>query len=406
MFTKTMKVMTFLALLSATPASAQAVFEEGKQPAMEFDGVEITLGGDFTQSFQVLSHTNRPTPASDANTLAEIGAGFNLAAANLTLTAQLSPGIKVVLENYLSSRHHNEFWAKGGYIQIDESPIAWLPLDVLMAMTTVKVGHYEVNYGDAHFRRSDNGNTLRNAFAENYILDAFTTEIGGEAIVRLGPFLAVAGVTSGQNKGDITRPDERTLAFLGKVGVDHRFGADRRVRLTASTYQNDDAGRATLYSGDRAGSAYWGVMDNASFGAFTNGRLNPNFTEEIRAWQLNPYVEFADLEVFGVAEVAHGRTAKETEIRSVRQLAVDGTYRLLDERAYMAARWNRVTGEMFVPGTDQQSDRVALAGGWFVTPNVLLKAEWVRQGFDGFATDHILREGQFTGVIFQGAVSF
>ena len=31
-------------------------------------------------------------------------------------------------------------------------------VDQIMEYVTVKLGHFEINYGDAHFRRSDNGN--------------------------------------------------------------------------------------------------------------------------------------------------------------------------------------------------------------------------------------------------------
>ena len=49
-----------------------------------------------------------------------------------------------------------------------------------MQIATLRVGHFEINYGDAHFRRTDNGNAIYNPFVGNYIMDAFTTEIGGE----------------------------------------------------------------------------------------------------------------------------------------------------------------------------------------------------------------------------------
>ena len=94
----------------------------------------------------------------NANQLADIGFGFNNSTANLYLHAQLAPGIRVALTSYLSSRHHNETWVKDGYIQIDESPIDFAPLKMLMQIATIRVGHLEINYGDAHFRRSDNGN--------------------------------------------------------------------------------------------------------------------------------------------------------------------------------------------------------------------------------------------------------
>src|SRR5690606_40691350 len=57
-------------------------------------------------------------------------------------------------------------------------------VDRIFEYVTLKVGHMEINYGDAHFRRSDNGNAFYNPFIENHILDAFTTEIGGELYVR------------------------------------------------------------------------------------------------------------------------------------------------------------------------------------------------------------------------------
>ena len=123
----------------------------------------------------------------DANQLADIGFGFNNSTANLNLHAQLAPGIRVALTSYLSSRHHNETWVKDGYIQIDESPIDFDAAQRRSCRScTVRVGHIEINYGDAHFRRTDNGNAIYNPFVGNYIMDAFTTEIGGEVYLKPG----------------------------------------------------------------------------------------------------------------------------------------------------------------------------------------------------------------------------
>jgi hypothetical protein len=49
---------------------------------------------------------------------------------------------------------------------------------------------------------------------------------------------------------------------------------------------------------------------------------------------------------------------------------------------------------------------MALSAGWFVTPNVLLKGEYVRQSFDGWDSSRILNGGKFDGLVLQGAVSF
>ncbi len=108
--------------------------------------------------------------------------GFNLAQANLNFDIQIQDGIRVFLENYMSSRHHNEFWVKGGYIQIDKLPMFGNP-EWFTKYLRVKIGHFQPNFGDFQYRRSDGGNTIFNPFAENLILDAFTTEIGGEVYV-------------------------------------------------------------------------------------------------------------------------------------------------------------------------------------------------------------------------------
>ncbi|MCH5690130.1 hypothetical protein LWM68_41425 [Niabella sp. W65] len=98
---------------------------------------------------------------------------------------QLYDGIKLNLTTYLASRHHNEAWVKGGYIQFDKLPFKGKAWDELMKYATVKMGHMEINYGDQHFRRSDGGNTIHNPFIENYIMDAFATEIGERSTFKI-----------------------------------------------------------------------------------------------------------------------------------------------------------------------------------------------------------------------------
>src|SRR5690606_19972196 len=103
------------------------VFEPPKDDDTPFNGLKLEFGAAFTQQFQALDHSNTAAPniidGVDLNRLVDLGPGFNLATANLYLNAQLAPGVRVALESYMSSRHHAEFWVKGGYLQIDASPI-------------------------------------------------------------------------------------------------------------------------------------------------------------------------------------------------------------------------------------------------------------------------------------------
>src|SRR5687768_4043993 len=244
------------------------VFETGKDPGVEFKGFRLDFGAAFTSQVQNLSHRNTAAHnmvnGVNANQLADIGFGFNNSTANATLHAQLAPGIRVQLTSYLSARHHNETWVKDGYIQIDQSPIDWAPAKMLFEIATVKVGHMEINYGDAHFRRSDNGNALYNPFVGNYIMDAFTTEIGGEAYLKTGPVFAMGAITGGEIRGTVLSPGQRGPVFIGKLGVDRQVKKDLRVRLTGSMYRADKAMSNTLYGGDRAGSRYYWVMENTA----------------------------------------------------------------------------------------------------------------------------------------------
>ena len=390
------------------------VFETPKLPGVEFSGFKLDFNAAFTSQVQSLSHENAAEPviANGVNTneLADIGFGFNNSTANVQLHAQLADGIRVQLTSYLSSRHHNETWVKDGFILIDKLPVDVGPINALMDFVTLRVGHMEVNYGDAHFRRTDNGQALYNPFVGNYILDAFTTEIGGEGYVRLGPLMAMAGITGGEIRGTVLTPGKRGPAFLGKLGYDNEVRPNLRVRVTGSMYKTDKAVSSTLYGGDRAGSRYYYVLENTAAtesAQFTSGAINPGFRNEVTALQVNPFVKYHGLEFFGVLERAKGRANTEAADREFDQYAADLVYRFAPrEQAFAGVRFNRVEGQLAGIADDVGADRWQVGGGWFVTPNVLMKAEYVTQEFTGYPTTNIRRGGKFNGFMVEGVVAF
>jgi hypothetical protein len=388
------------------------VFEPPKRDGVAFTGFRLDWGGSFTQQFQALSHENsaqaRIVSGVDANQLMDIGAGFNNATANLDLNAQLAPGIRVALTTYLSSRHHQEAWVKDGYLLVDESPLDIALLDKVMEVVTLKVGHFEIDYGDAHYRRSDNGNGIYNPFVGNLILDAFTTQIGAHVYARKDGFLAMAGMTGGEIKGEIRYPERRAPAYLAKVGFDRQLSENVRVRLTGSGFRQARAISNTLYGGDRAGSRYYLVMENTAATTTAqawSGSINPGFGSEVTAVMVNPFVQVGGLELFGVVERSEGRAAAETADRVWKQYSGDAVYRFAGDNLYLGARYDLAQGT-FSEGQPLELGRVQLAGGWFVTQNVLLKGEWVRQTYDGFPTTDIRSGGRFRGFVLEGVVSF
>jgi hypothetical protein len=316
----------------------------------------------------------------------------------------------VQLTSYLSARHHNETWVKDGYIQIDQSPFDVAPLKMLFEIATLRIGHMEINYGDAHFRRTDNGNAMFNPFVGNYILDSFTTEIGGEVYLKVNGIIAMGALTAGELRGTVVTPEQRGPSLIGKLGFDRQLNDTLRVRLTGSMYHSDKGMSNTLYSGDRAGSRYYWVMENTAAtesANYTSGAINPGFKNKVTAYQINPFVKYRGLEVFGVLERAEGKASAEPTEREWNQYAVDMVYRFLaDDPLYVAARYNKVTGQLAGIAGDVGADRWQVGGGWFVTANILAKAEFVTQKFVGYPATHIRNGGKFNGFMLEGVVGF
>lgn len=61
-----------------------------------------------------------------------------------------------------------------------------------MDYSTIKFGHNEINYGDAHFRRSDNANTMTNPFVGNLLMDAYATLVFAEVYYQRDGWLGMA----------------------------------------------------------------------------------------------------------------------------------------------------------------------------------------------------------------------
>lgn len=382
------------------------VFEPPKEDTVPFEGLRVRWGAAFAQQFQSLSHDNE-----SLTELVEIGSGFNLASANLNLDAQLADGVRVNLITYLSARRHPEAWVKGGFFQIDKVPFFESDvLDEVMEYVTVRLGHFEINYGDAHFRRTDNGNAIYNPLVGNYLMDSFTTEIGGELYVRSNGFLAMGGITGGEIQGSVLRPDDRAPSVYGKLGFDRTVSPDLRLRLTGSVYKTEKSLNNTLFSGDRAGSRYYMVLSppgSTPAETANSGRVIPNLRNEVTAIQVNPFIKYGGLELFGVIERAEGNNVGEDEDRSWSHIAGEAVYRFgPQEQVYLGGRYSVASGRLPGYADDVTVDRLQVGGGWFVTRNVLAKLEYVTQNYDDFLSPAIESGGEFSGIMIEGVVAF
>ncbi|MBK7636475.1 MAG: hypothetical protein IPJ13_21020 [Saprospiraceae bacterium] len=397
-------------------------FEPTKVDDVAYNGFKLNIGGSFRQGYQLLKHEN----ATGKSALYPLGNGFNLAAANLNFDIQLGDGIRIFLENYMASRHHNEFWVKGGYIQIDKLPMFNNP-DWYTKYFRVRIGHMEVNYGDTHFRRSDGGNAIFNPFADNNIMDEFATEIGGEIYVYpVDGFMAMVGLTNGLIRNNVRDYDRLPVIGTGKVdslkvknpsivlkAAYDKTMSDFKLRLSASLYHNNSSPSLTLFGGDRTGSAYFGVLEaaastNGTAEAFS-GRFNPGLSNKLTAVIFNPFLKYKGIEFLGTYESAKGKTVNESpgSDRKTTQVAAEVVYRFLkNEQVFVGFKYNTVTSRLSGYTTDVDITRTSFAAGWFPTKNLLLKGELVNQKYEGFKTTDLRNGGKFNGLVIEAVVGF
>lgn len=405
-----MIIILSLALFSGVYAQQ---FEESVTGGGNLEKPEVRVGADFAMQFQALKHH------SDS-LLIPLGKGVNLPTANFNISALLADGIEVNLTTYLSSRHHVEAWVKGGYLILDKLPFINSPaIDRMMDYLTFKVGVMELNYGDAHFRRSDNGHVIKNLFVGNYILDAFTTSPAFEALFRSNGILVMGGITSGSLKPALVGFSAATntytpynmgeeLAYYWKAGFDKEINEDFRLRATLSGYHSANNHFGSLYNGDRTGSRYYLVMNTVKNTAtdvdpasnHTSGNWSPGFTDKNNSFMFNLFARYKGFEVFGTVESAKGTSPFGGSEFSYSQYAVEGVFHFgKNEQFFAGGRYNLVKND-----NDMSVNRLQAGAGWSLTKNIMLKAEYADQNYNNF----ILYgdNAGFDGLMFEAAISF
>ncbi|EKD30986.1 MAG: hypothetical protein ACD_77C00435G0001, partial [uncultured bacterium] len=104
-------------------------------------------------------------------------------------------------------------------------------------------------------------------------------------------------------------------------------------------------------------------------------------------------------------EAAKGRAKAEQIDRNASQFATDLVYRFgKSENFWIGGRYNKVSSVL--AGGDVSINRVAVTGGWFVTKNIMAKAEYVSQNYNGFVATDLRNGGKFNGFVIEAVVGF
>jgi hypothetical protein len=126
---------------------------------------------------------------------------------------------------------------------------------------------------------------------------------------------------------------------------------------------------------------------------------------------INPFIKFRGLELFGTYEMSQGRNAGEfasdADDRKFSQLAGEVVYRFLArEQLFVAGRYNKVSGRLAGYTEDVSVDRTQIALGWYTTPNMMVKLEYVTQKYNDFVSADYRNGGEFSGLMLEAAIAF
>lgn len=364
------------------------------------------FGMDFGLRYQALHHKND----NSLQPISKLSYGFTNANGNANADFELSEGITTYIESYLSSEHHREMWMKEGYLFVDKLEMLNSPrVNEIMNFLSFKAGQMEINYGDYHLRRTDNGKAVRNPFIGNYIIDANTTEIAVESMLDLDHWEALIGVSGGTTKGDTN--DNHDYGKYSKLAYDTGLVDNKLFRISGSIYSVNHAGNPKLttqnylYSGNRSGSPYAGLFDAKT----DAGQVLPNTSQDLMAYVFNILFKYKNTELFLDYDVVQDSDpdGADTPVRDKEawaQYAVDLKYNF-SEKFYSALRYNIADHlKKQNKSSNEYVGRSQLALGYFLTSSISMKIEYAYQKYYRF--EDKFKGGSFSGAILEGAVSF
>jgi hypothetical protein len=351
----------------------------------------------------------------------DLDPSFQTAWGDLSFMADIEDGKMLVYADiYISSRPHpSQTYGNEGYILFrqmpDPVPATQFLNDTLFEYVNVKVGHFEIDYGDHRYRRSDNAWVQRNLLIGNYLVDPDVEEIGMEVFSKpQWPVKWLFGVSSGTTTENFT--EGRGLASVhGKIWVDPI--KDLRASISAYYVDHSDTGAGgpsgRLYSARRSGGPYGGVWGGGdSPGDLTIGKdkLDTAFQADV-TYSPGPWEVYANLGWVEDADPNGSDPGKPTERWMYG--SVEGAYHF-NPRLYAAARYGLAKADD-VKGHDASGriHRIQVGGGYWLTKTVLAKAEYVYQKAIGFNPQDgivdgvdIFRDPSFNGLMLEVSFAF
>lgn len=360
---------------------------------------KVQLGVDAAGRFQALESTNAAGADQDESY------GFGSERANIHIYGDVADGVDVYTEAYINPSTASPAINDAGDLRFSEGYITFTNLtDHPISVTA---GAFEVDFGDQHLNRSDNGQVMDNPLVGNYLVDPRAVQSGVELSGTYDALNYAIAVTNGVadlqgtlGSGNQFTADDREFAYSAKV-----WGTlAKDLRGSASFYTTDQSdaiatagGGAAVNPGLRSNlfgqqrSIYQGLVA-------ANTALNPALGTgaDVKAYQLDTRYKGFERTTLR----AHYGNLKEDGGQLAGVTDQDWSYygleavRDLTPQTHVAARYS--SAEDDDAATTTEFEKIQLGVGHELTRNTILKAEWVDQdnesagsdaGFDGFVTE-------------------
>lgn len=383
------------------------------------DKLEVWFGVNTVGTFQALDQENAYN-AQDKN-LGELDPGFQTAWGDLKFGAWYGENkdIEMFFDLYLASRPHpSSTYGHQGYLLIHRlpDPIALPFVNNIFKYVDLKVGAFEIDYGDQWIHRSNNADVQRNPLVGNFVFDPNSTEVGGEIRTKENRWGgAVIGVASGTTTENFV--EGRPLGYHGKIW----FTPVKPLRASLSLYDVDhsdtpprNAGGTgtTIITGNRSGERYGGVLG----GGQAPGGVLTNIGKDVTMWEAAVTADLGRASVFvnyGRAEDADVNGSQPGKPGEAWNYYAAQSVVNLTERFYGAARYSVAEADEINDVTSNGIvQRYQVGGGYWINRYMLAKVEYVHQTYEEFAENTIVngvrvdRNPEFSGPIMEVSFNF
>ena len=381
----------------------------------QWDDMKFYMGFWTVGRVQAIQQWNANASLAPSSKYGGLNPGFQDPFANLSLYATIPGKFDMFADFYVASRPHpNTMYGHEGYLVFkqmpnvfgDGSPIT-NTLDAIFNYVNVKVGAFDIDFGDNNYHRSNNAWVQNNLLIGNPLVDPNVEEIGGEVYSVKGPVYWLFGAGNGftTEHFDYGSPGSVHAKIWGFPTKD--------LRMSVSGYLADLSGgtgyeQSDLFAAGRSGGAYAAVFG----GGDDPGQIQPQHGKNIVAvqgdityqhwpWELYTFVGWTQ------DSNTNGDAGPGTPAERWLYGSAEAAYHITPAW-YVAARYSFAFAESIAGNqTNGWVDRIQVGTGYWLTRSVLTKLEYVQEEYRSFGTNVGNVDGveAYYGPGFQGAVA-